>query len=214
MANVNLHDIMLVTVRGRCFNQRFMLTHTLACQVVTGVQAPITAQLDVIDKLKAGGTLDIVTPYAQCLNTSCNIDLITAQILTSERMRESKLVQDVDGSAGAAEVCNLATALTFITQRSGRGQIANKHIGPLATGTGETLIVDGVLTDAYKDEIDDLGTAMLGNPSTNAGNASWSPCIVHRSTDPVEIEGYTLIDSYFYRGIVSSQRTRVIGKGE
>lgn len=213
MANVALHDIMLVTLQGVCFNQRFMLTHTYACTQVTGVQGPITAQNEALDKLNAGGTVNLVDPYAQCLNTECLVDQITAQILVSERMRASKQSVDAPGEAGAAEVTNLASAITFFTQRSGRGQIANKHIGPLATGTGNTLIDDGLLTDVYKGELQDLAVAMLANFSTNANNATWTPCIVHRSTDPVEIEGYTLIDNFQIRGVVSSQRTRIIGKG-
>lgn len=214
MANVALNDIMLLTISGTIFQQRFMLTHTYACTAVTGVQPPLTAQGDLADKVKAGGTLDIVNPYVQCLSTNAHVDRLTTQILSSERMRATKVPQDADGEAGSSNVTNLATGLTFVTQKSGRNQIATKHIGPLAEGTGQALIDGGMLTDTYKGELEDLGVAMLSAPQTNTNNVTWTPCIVHRNPETGAIVGHTVIDNFFLRGIVSSQRTRTVGKGE
>jgi len=214
MANVNLNDIILVTIRGLCFSQRFMLTHTLKCTQVTGDQSIIQAQGDLLDKLKESGTIDMVTPYAQCLSTSCNIDGIWAQRINSPRMRATKVAQDVAGTAGAAEVTNLASPLTFVTQFGGRNQIANKHIGPLATGATDTLINNGLLTTAYRDLFEGLGTTMLASVTTNTANVTWTPCVVHRNPETGLINGSDLYDNFETSGVVSSQRTRVIGKGK
>jgi len=214
MADVFLNDIMLVTVQGTCFGQRFMLTHTLKATIVTGSQSIITAQGDVLDKLEYGGSFDVVAPYAACLSTSCTVDLITAQRINSTRMRTVKRAQSRAGSMGQAEVTNLAAAITFVTQFGGRNQIANKHIGPLATGTSDTLINNGMLTATYLETFGELADALLAAPTSNSGNVTWTPCVVHRNPETGLISGSDVYDSYFIKGTVSSQRTRIIGKGK
>jgi len=214
MANANVNDVILVTFEGRVYGQKTMLTHTYALTTVTGVQNILTVQSDILARISAGGVQDIETSYALCLQTSWACERITAQRVTADRMRKSVVIGTGEGSAGPSEASNLATALTFNSIFAGRDQISTKHIGPLAFGTSETLIKDGVLTDVYKELIDDLGSAMLSNLSLVSGAVTASPCIAHRNPTSGEVTGFTLMDNYSYTGIVSSQRTRIIGKGQ
>lgn len=215
MANVLLNDLMLVTFEAVCYGQKIVLTHTLKATTVTGDQSVLTAQGDILDKLKEGGDLDVVTFWSACLQTSCTVKKMTAQRIHPTRMRKTEITQDKGGLAGASEATNLASAISFKTQFGGRKQIANKHIGPLAFGTAETLIKDGVLTAAYVALFIDLADALLAAPTTNAGNVQWTPCIVHRAKEkPHPITGSDVYDTYEINGVLSSQRTRIIGKGE
>lgn len=213
MLDVALGDIMLVLVEGLVFNQKTILTHTFVCTAVTGVQSPIGAQNDIIDKLKEGGTIDLVTPYAACLSTAWAATMISAQRIKAQRMRRTRLAQSAGGLAAQAETTNLAVALTFNSVLGSRGEVANKHIGPLGVGTADTMINNGVLTDAYNDLLEALGTTMLTSVTTNTGNATWVPCIVHRDPETGVINGNSPYDNFFCNRIVSSQRTRIVGKG-
>jgi len=214
MFPITLGDIMLVLIEGTCFGQKFMLTHTLGCTDVTGSQSAIQAQTDLIDKFEDDGTVSIVDALAACLSTSSKITQISAQRIKSVRMRRTKRAQDVDGSAGASEATNLACALTFNSQFGSRGEVANKHIGPLGVGTSDVLINNGLLTLAYRLLFEDLGTAMLTSVTTNSGTVTWTPGIVHRDPETGVINGFSDYDNFFVNGIVSSQRTRIVGKGQ
>lgn len=215
MADVALNDLMLLQFIGYVYGQKFVLTHTLKATTVTGAQSILTAQGDVVDKFKEGGANDLVTPWAACLQSSATVKEITAQRIHPVRMRKYSFPQDKGGLAGASEASNLASPIQFVTQFGGRKQSANKHIGPLAFGTGETLIKDGLLTGAYIGLFQDLADIMLTSVTSNAGNVTWTPCIIHRAKEkPHAITGSDVYDNWRIKGTLSSQRTRIIGKGE
>ena len=177
--SVSANDILLATFKGTCNAQRIMLTHTYR---VSSITAPPFDERsvceDVADRLSAAGADVIETALLNAMPNNYTLNSINVQKIWPVRFRNFELPLAAAGNiANAALSSNVSTCLSMHSELSGRGQIANKHIGPLATAVG--WYTGGELTVGYKAVLDALGAALLSDV-VSAGWYQMVPTIYHR----------------------------------
>jgi len=182
MPDVALNDIIRVTWFGQCFGQRIMMQHDYRVDGVVGANDIISVQDALITELAASGNDGLETDYTACLATAYTGDFVRAQRVYPVRMRASSGTMTTSGSAGTTELSNIAAAVNFITDFSGRSQQAVKHLGPISSET--TLVDNGVLTTAYNTLLNTFANSLLDNVSLLTGNVDLTPVVVHIG-DPV-----------------------------
>jgi len=210
VADVNVNDILLVTIGGQCFNQRILFTQTY--RVETAPSTP-TSGLNyaaaAIAKLRLTGTHDLVGPYLNCMCEDYTANFIRAQIIKPVRSRFSQLNFTAPGGSGTAITSNLAATVTLNTLLSGRDQTATKHVGPIATEDS----VAGLVTNSLLSNLDLLGDTLIAAVTAVVTGSDLVPCIWH-STIPGPTIFSTDVNSYTLGTTTRVMRRRTVGRGE
>lgn len=177
--SVAANDIILATFEGTCVGQRIMLTHTYR---VASITAPPfderTVCENIAERMSAGGANIIEGPLLNAMPSNYTLTGIHVQKIWPVRFRRFSLPLAAAGAiANAALSANVSTCLSMHSDEAGRSQVANKHVGPLATAVG--WYTGGELTAGYKAVLDALGAALLSD-ITAAGWYNIVPTIFHR----------------------------------
>lgn len=200
-------DIVQVNYRGTCFGQRIILDTTY---IVIGnfpvLDSFFTDAQRIITAVNAGGVIAVKPSYLACLPASYVLDEIRVQKINGVRSAYfSNGFADPGTHADAATVANDSACVTLRTQKSGRKQVANKHIGPIP----DSANVAGLLTNAYKAILSALGTKLLTSGIPVGAGATIVPTIYHRAdntNDPVQ--------QFLVGAQGRVQRRRTVGIGE
>ena len=134
MADTNPFDIYLVTAVGSCFSQRIMLTHTYKLTEVNDDVSVGLGMATLLSKIRSGaaGLDGWETLYRDLLPPQYELNYWRCQIIRPVRFVPVEFVRDVPGlHANDTEATNQSAVITFRTEKSGRDQVASKHIGPL-----------------------------------------------------------------------------------
>lgn len=208
MANAAQGDVILVTFVGQIYQQRTMLTLPYAIFSITGTHNILDVQDALLAALKAGGAEDFETAYAACLTDGWASEEIWAQRIYPTRARRNQTPGTLDGTLGAGVVSNVAAVIEMWTEKAGRDQIANKHIGPM--DPGDPSASSGRWTNVALSPLGLLRDAILEPVTILAGAVDLLPCIYHKASVSPKFD-------YLVAGTVHdttrTQRTRTIGKG-
>lgn len=204
MAGLAVNDRVQVSIWGLCFNQRIILSHWYKVTQVNGDPRTVTQDLlAIIAKLKDGGPADIVTPYLACLATQYIPQTIRVQKITTPR----SAYQSANIAAGTPEgqdatVANDSAVLTLRTDRAGRSQISNKHIGPVPDAASAA----GLVTNAWRAKLAVLGVALLSEV-TFGETGSMVPVVPHPNGSADQLVGQIIGETS------RVQRRRTVGIG-
>lgn len=208
MPGIPLNGIVQVSLLGRCFGQRIILTHFYRADDASPPSATIVGDLtELLSEIGAGGTAPWTDQYRQCLPQQYTLEEKRAQLIYPTR---SVYVQVAVNQNGAHEepatVANDAAALTLRTDKGGRRQVATKHIGPVP----DNVNAQGLIIVAYRTLLTALGTAMMNPLVITTTGQTLIPVIYHRGqlTASDDITSVRV-------GIQSRvQRRRTVGLGE
>jgi len=175
-------NIYQVTFKGTYNAQRILLVHTYRVAAVDALVTDEQAATVIINGVRdgAGGGDLIETKYLACLPAEYELESIRAQQIAPNRFVYHEQLRNTPGThAEVGETGNLAGVITLRTERAGRDQVSNRHIGPIpSTGTVQVL---GELTGAYKTLLSTLATALLQSWSFITPDITFNPVIYHKS---------------------------------
>lgn len=206
---VNSGDIILVSVFGRCFGQRIMLTHHYRASGAGAPTVPTSAGLDaILDVLGPGGDVDLRAAYLACLPPDYEVDFARAQVVwpTRSAFVTSEGWDGNGGNASGTESSNQTGVITLRTENAGRDQISNKHIGPLPSAAQ----VNGFLSDPYEALLSTLANKLLQAFIVDDIDLTLTPVIYHRNKEP----RYNALVGKRINDTVRTQRRRTVGLGE
>jgi len=208
MAAVALGDVFLVTINGRLFAQRIMLTHHYLVTSADGVSNEQDFGNAILDLIKSGGDIDIEGAYCSCLQTGYACDSLWAQKIRVGRFRRTEVSGSEPGQLTAGEVTTVAASLIMQTAASGRNQQAVKKVGPLPTTAD--YVSDGVLTNTMIIALAGLGTALKANLELPFSMGVLKPCIYHGE---VPFPAPDVITQFAVAETARSNGRRVVGRG-
>lgn len=205
---INFGDQVMVSMWGRCFGQRIILTHTYVCTTPVPIQQPyVDEMIDILDAVSPLGGSNWMTPYLACLPTSYTLTEVRAQLFERARFAYVARALSSPGThASPATVANDSAALTFRTEMAGRKQVATKHIGPVP----DAVSALGLLLVPYKNLLTTLGQTMLQSITTATTGNLYEPCISHKVPDG----SYDLMKDIRIGEQSRVQRRRTVGLGE
>lgn len=202
-------DFVRVWTRGVCFGQRIILTHNYLIVGDFPVANSIATDLELILTAWApAGVLDATTPYLACLPPQFSLQEIRAQLFSPTRSayRSVLFVGGAPGTnAGAATVANDSGCITMRTEKAGRSQVANQHIGPAPDAASAA----GVLTAAYTATLATLGSKLVQAFVPPTSGSLVVPVIFHRATATSDT-----INQFIIGPQSRVQRRRTVGIGE
>jgi len=201
-----LNDICLLTVKGRCYGQRIILTQPYRVSTVGAPGENANVQLGY---LAAGwNSVDPTSPfvhYMGCLSGDYQSLSIKTQVIHPVRLAYREDVQVSLGMGGAGTVANDSAAVTLRTDLAGRKEIATKHVGPIP----DDFSINGVLTEVAKTRLVAFGSAIRQTITSATSVIKFTPIIFHRADKTwTDITGYVIGE----QGRV--QRRRTVGLGE
>lgn len=211
MADAVVGDMFLLTANGVYAQQRIMLTHNYR---LIAIDPGITVELATSTLIKgvragAGGSDLWETKYLAALPPQYTLDNWQAQLIEPQRFVPVNFTRNVAGThAGDTETGNQAAVITLRTEKSGRNQVSNKHIGPIPQDVA--VQDDGLVTAAYKTILGTLATALLANYQDAATGAIFQPVINHH-TSPVVT--YDPLKTYVLGSTLRVMRRRTVGLG-
>lgn len=170
----------LVTYRSLFAQQRVLLTLTYTVTGDQGTGSPWERSNELATVL-ANPVDPVLDQYRRCLGANVSIKEVRVQVIHPVRYQYGSHTVGLPGLSGAnATTGNIATALTFHTGVAGRGEIANKHIGPPPTD----VYVDGAPTLAYSDTLSTLGSliAQRFSQMVGTGLVEMESSIFHKAT--------------------------------
>jgi len=151
MADANAGDLFLATAGGSYAGQRIMFTHNYRLEAVDpGVSTGLaTATLNKGVRGDVTGDDLLETSYLLCLPQNYSLLYWRTQLIEPQRYVGIDFARDVTGLIEEDAVTgNVAGVVTLRTDKAGRNQVSNKHIGPVPT-SGANL-ESGTLKAAYK----------------------------------------------------------------
>lgn len=201
--------VVLVSYKVSFQQQRYLLTTTWTVLLSTSTQNTATDTNDIAVSFAVGGAGTFATRYRNALGTNCTVDSVVAQPISPVRLVKREVVMGVPGTgSGTASTGNLAGVISLLTDKAGRSQIANKHIGPVPSGD----IVLGKISAAYTlvliDLLTSLRTARVVNLS-DANSLTLGAAIFHKATGGVDAVTSGLISDR-----VGTMRRRTLRVGE
>lgn len=204
-------DLFLVTAFGSVFGQRIMLTHNYELTTVNMNVLVSDIETSIIKQVRggAGGTNVLEGAYLALLPADYTLDFWQAQIIGPNRFVPVTVNRGTVGThASGTEASNQAAVITLRTDKAGRNQVSNKHIGPIPQGA--TVQNNGLVQAAYDALLTTLKTGLLSTLTDVNYGASWRPVINHHtkpiiSSDPLTsgLNGTTL----------RTMRRRTVGLG-
>lgn len=201
------NDIIQSTFRGLCFGQQIILDLTFQIFGDFPVGNSVSTDLDLINAAIApGGVQNIVTPYLACLPAQYSLLELRSQLIfpTRSAYRQVAFVGAVGTDPGAATVANDSAALTLRTEKSGRSQVATKHIGPVP----DNVSAAGLIVAAYKLSLAALGAKLVTSFVPPTSGSLVVPVIYHRQTNTTD-----LVNQYILGDQSRVQRRRTVGVG-
>lgn len=199
-------DIVKLSIVGRCYSQRIMLTNTYRVSQAgtpgTSVKQNLSSFIGAVD---VAGAADIMTPYLDCLQGDYQSLSIRAQVIYPTRLAYVELESVHLGQGGEGSVANDSACLTLRTDGSGRNQIANKHIGPVP----DVVSISGVLTPAFRAKLSTLGGAMTASFQPGGAGAVYTPVIFHKLNATSDN-----VTAWIVSEQSRVQRRRTVGLGE
>lgn len=201
-----LNDIVLLTIKGRCFSQRILFTQTYRVAVTGGPGESANLQLGYLsaawDHALVGG---IFGKYALCLSTDYQSLETRTQVIAPVRLAYRSDVNVGLGMFGAGTVANDSAALTMRTEAAGRKEVATKHIGPIPDGASG----NGVLELDYRANLVAFGSALRSDITDAGTGVSFKPVIYHPGAGD-----WSDITSFVIGEQSRVQRRRTVGLGE
>jgi len=178
--SIPVGSVLLVSFRSLCFAQRVILTHTYRVTEDAGTAPPYVRSQQIAGAI-AANPAGLFFRYVQCMPPDVHIKEIRCQVIHPVRYQYGTVGMDTPGAfASVARTANNAVAVTLQTGVAGRGEIANKHIGPLPNDA----FGEGAPTAGYSDKLNDLGNQFVVEISEVIAGSMFkaSPVIFHRAT--------------------------------
>lgn len=196
-----------VSLRGRCFNQRIILTHFYRTNGA-GPGASFTADLNLIlDRLVPAGVDTFIPEYLALMPQSYTLETIRAQAITP--VRSVIVERAIVGGAGThpdpATTANDAATITFRTDLGGRRQTSTKHIGP----TPDSAAAAGLVTGPYGVLLTNLAHVLDDTFVPVGWVGGLVPCVPH-----VDTGLYNDITSWVIGDTSRVMRRRTVRVGE
>lgn len=207
---INQGDLVQLTFVGRWEQQVIMLTHFLKCRTPpTGSQPTSAALQDLITKVAPANIGELGSCYLDCLPDNYTLRIITAQKIYPAREVLQSQAMSIVGTWPTAEALtgNNAGVITLRTDKAGRSQVSNKHIGPLPSDA----MAIGNVTGAWNIKANVLGEALI-NPISPVAPVAYDPIIYHKNGDGA-VQKSDLIASYALQTTVRVMRRRTVGLG-
>lgn len=203
---IAINDLVRVNFIGQCFGQKIVLTHAYRKSAGNTALDFLTELGALVDELKVGGGVDLLTPYLACLPDDYQMVQIDAQKIKTTRYIKYSSPTVVNGThISPATVANDSACITLKGELASRRSISNKHIGPVPDAVSNS----GLLQAAYRTKLATLAEKMLVD-MTVAGVNVYKPCIIN---GPNAI-GYTEVEFYSIGLQSRVQRRRTVGLGE
>lgn len=202
--------VVLVTYRSDFAQQRYLLTLTYRISATNSTQTPALDTIDIVTFFTntAAGTLQ--ANYRNCLADNVTINRVNAQGIWPIRFIRQQAVVANAGTWGATAVTgNVAGVLTLRTALSGRKQVSNKHIGPIASNAMAAGAPVAGLTTALGNLVISMVTSRVVDCTTAGQTMTLDPCIFHRSTGTSD-----LIESGNSSDRIGTMRSRTLRVGE
>lgn len=195
--------------RGTWEQQKYMFTHTWKVALTTSTQTLTRDLQDITNAFASLAPLSLLSLYRPCLATDYTINENTAQRVSPQRSVKVVRVQSDAGTGGGTAVTgNTAAVFTLKTINAGRSQVANKHVGPIATADYSAGKIGGALSTALA-LFAARFTASYAIPLTSLENLVLVPIIYHRATATDD-----LTDSIAVSDRVGTMRRRTLRVGE
>ena len=201
-----VNAVFLTTMRYSFVAQRLMNTFTWKLEAnSTNLTVDAVANAMNVFFAGAGGLyakLDILR------DNNCVMDDIQIQMIYPNRYAASGFPRGAAGTSPDStpmDMIHTTGVVTFRSVEATRRGVSNKHL-PLAAGT--TYILAGVLTNACKTALSDVGNSVLGTAAIGSG-VTLSPVIYHRGVTPVTSK----IESFLVNPQVRTMRRRTVGVG-
>lgn len=203
-------DLIQITLLGYWNQQAIMLTHHLKVRTPpSGGQTTSQALQSLLTAIAGETPGTLARTYLECLPDNYTMRIRSAQKIypTREVMQSQSDALVGLWESGTALTGQLAGVITLRTEKAGRSQVSNKHIGP-APDDG---ILNGQTTAAWRVPLDNLANA-LETAITAANGAIYDPCIYHRGGDGAAAKS-DLITSYVLQPTARVMRRRTVGLG-
>lgn len=201
-------DVVRISFRGFCFNQRIILDLTYLTTVGVPGQPTDTTLLSVLDAVQLAPT-DIRTAYLACLPPQYELTEIRAQRVFPTRdayVSFFPAAGTVGTNANNATVSNDAAAITRRTPLAGRNQVSTLKIGPAP----DAVSVAGRLTNAYGTLLATLAGLTITTVVDAASTAQLAPVIANKDG----MVGARFLRSYRVGLFSRVNRRRTVGIGE
>lgn len=209
MANVAAGDLFQVSIVGNVFGERVIMTRTWQVLDAPSVPTTINEYADEIhaEYTKSGGILD---QYEAVLSASWVGEYIRYQCVAPIRYAMyDKVLTGSEGLRGEVNATTLAAAVTLRTEKSGRDQIANMHIGPIA----DVDLVGGVVKPELVNLLQTLGESLVTAMEEIGPDSVLIPVIWH-----TKVPGPTIsvdeLSTALAQTSARTMRRRVVGRGE
>lgn len=203
-----LNDVLLVSLRGRCFGQDIILSHTyFVTTPPAGAPTTMDSLLATVNEVLNVAPASLANTYRACLPTSYQLLETRAQRISPVRSayRSQATVNAFGTHVDPATVANDSAAITMRTDFPGRDQVGTKHIGPIP----DAVSVAGLLIAGYKATLQSLATALLTPIVLPAGGGTLTPCVFNQPTNTV-----TAVTASAIGEQSRVQRRRTVGLGK
>ena len=207
---VNQGDLIQLTFVSRWQAQVIMLTTHYKCRTPPSSSQSTGVTLNgIIDYVDPAGANSLGDVYLKCLPENVTMREIWAQkIYPARGVKRSKatsytgLWPTADATTG-----NIDAVITLRTDKAGRSQVGNKHIGPL----GSDAYTNGLVSASLQLAMETLGEGLV-NALNTPSNGQYDPCIYHRNGDGAAAKS-DLVSSYVIQTTVRTIRRRTVGLG-
>lgn len=207
---INQGDLIQLTFVSRWNAQVIMLTTHYKCRTPpTGSMPTSQALQGLIDYVDPADANSLGSMYLGCLPENLTLREIWAQkIYPTREVKQSKAVS-YTGNWPTAEAStgNIGGVITLRTDKAGRSQVGNKHIGPLP----QDAYSNGQISGAAILALDALGEALVG-PLNTVNTGQYDAVIYHRSGDGAAQKS-DLIGTYVVQTTARVMRRRTVGLG-
>lgn len=207
---INQGDLVQLTFVSRWNAQVIMLTTHYKCRTPpSGSQSTGQTLQGLIDYVDPAGANSLGDVYLKCLPENLILREIWAQkIYPTREVKQSKAVSYTGlWPTAEASTGNIGAVITLRTDKAGRSQVGNKHIGPLP----QDAYTNGQISGAAIIAMEVLGEALV-NALNTAGSGQYDPAIYHRAGDGAAQKS-DLIASFVIQTTARVMRRRTVGLG-
>lgn len=207
MALLN-NDIVQVTFRGTCFNQRILMVLNYLINGDFPVVNSIQTDLGLIrTAVLAGGVLDMQTPYLAALPPQYTLNEVRAQRIRATRSAffSTVLVGAVGTNVNPATVSCDSAGITRRTDVAGRNKVSSLKIGPCPDGASAA----GQITGAYTALLNAVGSKSILAFTPPTSGSLVIPVVFHPTTNTFDI-----LNNFFVQPESRVMNRRVVGRGE
>jgi hypothetical protein len=203
-------DLLLMTFKGACLGQRIMNTFGYRVKAITGGSIDV----DVLYQrfIASADYVALQDGYLACLPSQYDLQETWLQVLFPARVRKLVLEVNLPGDL-TTEVLQANSQASISRHTPFAHSGANGGIRVLAP-QDDTYVVNGVLTNAYKILLGQLGDLMLEEINYSAGGATtdFEPVMLHRGAGGAFTADYLVAINV--QDEVRTLRRRTVGRGE